>query len=346
MPLPASMDATWLDGSVQFNGQELRRADSGLFVGEGSAPLGVYGGIARHNDNSLAVTVNASDLITIQPGACAIPGNAGVGNGVYRTALGAAETGQLAARNATNPRIDRVIFRVLDTSVVGSHGAYTGRIEVLTGTPAASPAVPALPTLAIELARITVPATGGGVATVDSSWRQYLAAIGGVLPVPTAARLPVTPNAKWLKAVAIDTGREYTWDGTSWDNGAWIPYTPTYSHNAGSGAILDGAYSRHGRTINFRARIRFGSGFTLAAAAQLGLPVQRANYGGMDAQAHVSYLDTGSANYNGIGYMNQTGVSFWVPAANNSYGALSYTNPFTWVAGDEIWMNGAYEASA
>lgn len=218
MPLPVSMDATWLDGAVQFNGQELRRADSGLFVGEGSSPLGVLGGVARHNDNSLMVTVNASDLITIQPGAAIIPGNAGVGNGVYRTALGAAETGQLAARNATNPRMDRVIYRVLDTSVVGSHGAYTGRIEVLTGAPNATPAngMVTLPTLAIELARITVPATGGGVATVDSTWRSYAAAIGGTLPVPSAARLPATPNAKWLKAVALDTGKEYLWTGTQW----------------------------------------------------------------------------------------------------------------------------------
>lgn len=217
MPLPVSMDATWLDGAVQFNGQELRRADSGLFVGEGSAPLGVWGGVVRHNDNSLMVTVNASDLITIQPGAAVIAANAGVGNGVYRTALGAAETGQLAARNATNPRMDRVIYRVLDTSVVGSHGAYTGRIEVLTGEPNATPAngMVALPSLAIELARITVPATGGGVATVDSTWRTYAAAIGGVLPVPSVSRLPAS-GAKWTEAVAIDTGLEYRWSGSAW----------------------------------------------------------------------------------------------------------------------------------
>lgn len=215
MVLPASMDATWLDGAVQFNGQELRRADSALWTGTGAA-LGVQGGIVRHADNSLAVTVSVADVVTVQPGAVVIPGNAGTANGVYRTALPVAETGNLTARNATNPRIDRVIYRVLDTSVVGSHGAYTGRVEILTGVAGVSPALPALPTLAVELARINVPASGGGAATVDSTWREYAAAIGGILPVATKDRLPATPNAKWLKAIAIDTGVDYYWNGTAW----------------------------------------------------------------------------------------------------------------------------------
>lgn len=232
MVLPVSMDATWLDGSVQFNGQELRRADSGLFVGEGSTPLGVHGGIVRHSDSSLLVTVNASDVITVQPGAIVIPGNSGVANGVYRSALAAADTGTLTARNATNPRIDLVVFRALDTSVVAGHGAYTGRIEIITGTAAASPVVPTLPAMAQELARITVPATGGGTATVDLTYREFAAAIGGTVPVPTAARLPATPNAKWLRAVAIDTGVEYVWNSTAWvAQGALTSVTPTLDVN-------------------------------------------------------------------------------------------------------------------
>lgn len=298
MPLPVSMDATWLDGAVQFNGQELRRADASLWTGEGSTPLGVWGGITRHSDTSLAVTVNASDLITIQPGACVIAGNAGVGNGAYRTALGAAETGQLAARSATNPRIDRVIYRVLDTSVVGSHGAYTGRIEVLTGTPAASPAVPALPTLAIELARITVPATGGGVATVDSSWRPYAAAIGGILPVATAARLPATPNAKWLKAVAIDTGREYTWNGAAWIlDGTWVTYgvAITSEFGAYANASATGRYVIFGKTIHFAILGTIITAGTASGGVRLALPVAVNTGGGQVVAFGRENQSTGAA---------------------------------------------------
>lgn len=223
MVLPSNMDATWLNpSSVQYNAQELRRADAAMFNGDGQ-PFGVRGGIVAHGDNSLAVTVNGGDLVTIQPGAVVIPGNAGSGNGAYRAALGAAETGSLAVRNATNPRIDLLVFRVMDDDVVGTHDAYTGRIELIQGVAAGSPAVPALPSLAVELARITVPASGGGAATVDLSHRRYAMAPGGELLVPTAARLPSTATEtsganqrKWTRAVALDTGLEYRWDGTAW----------------------------------------------------------------------------------------------------------------------------------
>jgi hypothetical protein len=214
MPLPVSMDATWLNGSTSFNAQELRRADSANFDGDGTA-FGVRGGIVRHGDNSLAVTVNASDVVTVQPGAVAIPGNSGVGNGVYCSALGAAETGNLTARNATLPRIDLVVFRVLDTDVVAANPGYTGRVEIIAGTPAASPVAPALPLLAVELARITVPIAGGAAATVDSSFRTFASGTSAILAVTTSARLPVTA-AKWQRAVALDTGIEYRWSGTAW----------------------------------------------------------------------------------------------------------------------------------
>lgn len=215
MPLPVSMDATWLNGSTSFNAQELRRADAAEFNGDGSA-FGVRGGIVRHGDQSLVVTVNASDVVTIQPGAVVIPGNSGVGNGCYRSALGAAETGNLAARSATNPRIDLVVFRAYDDDVVTTHNLYTGRIEIIAGTPAASPVAPALPALAVELARITVPASGAGAATVDSSQRQYASGIGAELTVASFARLPASA-AKYQRARALDTGLEYVWSGTTWE---------------------------------------------------------------------------------------------------------------------------------
>jgi hypothetical protein len=218
MPLPVSMDATWLNGSVSFNAQELRRADASIFGGDGSA-FGVRGGIVLHSDTSLGVSVSAADVVTIQPGAVVIPGNSGVGNGCYRAALGAAETGNLAVRNATNPRIDLVIFRALDTDVVGTHAAFTGRIEILTGVAAASPVAPALPSMAVELARITVPPSGGPTATVDGSFRRFASAIGGRLTVASAGALPISAT-KWQEAVALDTGVDYLWDGAAWEGGA------------------------------------------------------------------------------------------------------------------------------
>lgn len=214
MAFPVDVDATWVNTGASYDAGELRRADAALFAGAGSA-LGVGGGIVRHGDTSLAVTVDASDNVTIQAGAVVIPGNAVAGTGVYRSALSASTTQPLAARDATNARIDLIVFRQMDTDVVGSHGAYTGRIDKITGTPSATPTAPALPSMAVELARLTVPASGGGTATVDSSFRTYATSVGGRLAVPTSARLP-SSAAQYSKAVALDTGTEYQFIGSAW----------------------------------------------------------------------------------------------------------------------------------
>ena len=50
--------------------------------------------------------MDGSDNVTVQPGAVVIPGNAVSGTGCYRTALSAATTNALAARDAVNGRID------------------------------------------------------------------------------------------------------------------------------------------------------------------------------------------------------------------------------------------------
>lgn len=221
MALPFDFDVTWLNpSSVQLDAGELRRADAAAFSGNGSA-FGVQGGIVRHGDTSLAVTVDGSDLVTVQSGAFVVPGNATAGTGCYRGSVSATTTGQLNARNATNPRKDLVVVRALDYDVVSGHGVgnYKGRLEIIAGTPSATPSTPALPTMAVEVARITVPQVGGGAATVDSSFASYATAIGGRAVYSTAARLPASA-AKGTQAVTLDTMAIYTHDGTGWTGGA------------------------------------------------------------------------------------------------------------------------------
>lgn len=223
MALPIDLESTWLNpASVQLDADELRRADSTIFT---------HSGVVRTNDTTLAVSVSGADIVTVQPGPVVVPCNATGGAGYYRFALAAVQTGALAARNATNPRIDLVIARQMDTDIVPAHGAYTGRIEILAGTPSATPSAPALPDLAVELGRITVPPTGGGAATMDATFRTYAAGAGGTLYVPTAARLPATA-AKWRQAIALDTGYAWVYNGTAWVTGDAtqnpIPHTVRY----------------------------------------------------------------------------------------------------------------------
>lgn len=205
MPTITTVDAAWTPAPIEFTDAEARRFDTAMFLGDGSNN-GVRGGIVRHGDNSLAVSVNGTDQVTVQAGAFVIP--AATGLGVYRGALSAATAATaLAARNGTNPRIDLIVIEATSSGAV---------VKTIEGTPGASPSAPALPAQHIELARVTVPAVGPGAVTVDSSWRAYAAGLGGTLYVPQANRLPGSGNQKGQRAVALDTGISHTWNGTAW----------------------------------------------------------------------------------------------------------------------------------
>lgn len=219
MPTITTVDTTWTNG-VAMDEAELRRADTAMFLGDGSAN-GVRGGIVYHGPNSLAVSVNGSDQVTVQAGAAVIP--AATGLGVYRASLAAATVATaIDPRNATNPRIDLVVFRA------------TGAVDIITGTPGSSPSAPPLPASSIGLALLNVPAVGAGAVTVDSSFRAYAAALGGTLCVANSARLPGSGNVVGQVATALDTGMDYRWTGTLWQ-----PASDTV--NGSLGADMTGA---------------------------------------------------------------------------------------------------------
>lgn len=203
------VDATWVHGGVTYDAGELRRADAALVASAG---------VLRSSDDALSVSVDGSDVVTVQPGSWVVPGDAVAGSGVWRGGIAAAVTGNLEARDATNGRIDVVVARQLDTDTVPTHGAYTGRIEIVTGAPSATPGIPDLPDMMVELARITVPASGAGAASVDSSHRAYATAAGGEIVAPTASALP-TDVATGQAGYALDTGTTYRFDGAAWQPG-------------------------------------------------------------------------------------------------------------------------------
>ncbi len=228
MPTITTVDATW-DTGVTMDASELRRADTAMFLGNG-ADNGVRSGIVRHGDTSLAVAVNGSDQVTVAAGAFVIA--SALGLGVYRGSLPAATSAvALTARNGTNPRIDLVVIQVNGTNAT---------LKTIDGNPSSSPTAPALPAQHIELARLTVPQVGGGAVTVDSSWRTYATALGGTLYVETAARLPGSGNQKGQRAVALDTGVEWVWNGTAWTGGVGtIGYAQRTSNQGGITTEVD-----------------------------------------------------------------------------------------------------------
>lgn len=108
----------------------------------------------------------------------------------------AAETLSLAASDPTNPRIDRVVVRLDRSSPVRSVA-----LAVLTGTPAPSPAAPALTrdatTWELSLAAVTVPAGASTIVAGNIADERSDETVCGY-SVPTW--LHAGPNAIWPAA--------------------------------------------------------------------------------------------------------------------------------------------------
>lgn len=112
--------------------------------------------------------------------------------GPYRVYNSADQNLTFADGNATNPRIDLVAFRVYDHFIDAS-GSTLAAIQVVQGTPSATPVAPALPStssLALWEVRVNagVSAGNGGInsnpgwAAARTDRRVYTVAAGGIRP--------------------------------------------------------------------------------------------------------------------------------------------------------------------
>lgn len=141
--------------------------------------LGCDGGVRM---NALALTAlkatpGVSGLtVSVAPGLCVIPGTDGVAQGPYVMASDDDVTVTLDAASGSQGRYDRIVAQVVDS---GTGATY--QITKVTGTPAASPSLPALPASSLALAAVLVPALANGPEdlTVTDARRQ-LGALGRV----------------------------------------------------------------------------------------------------------------------------------------------------------------------
>lgn len=350
MPTITTVDATW-DTGVTYDAAELRRADTTGFLGDGTTN-GVRGGIVRHGDTSLAVAVNGSDQVTVQPGAFVVP--AATGLGCYRGSLPAATSAVgLTARNGTNPRIDLVVIQIGTGSVA--------TVKTIDGTPGSSPSAPALPAQHIEIARLNVPQVGGGAVTVDTSFRTYTTGLGGVLPVESAARLPGSGNQKNQRATALDTGLGWVWDGTAWvpdvPLGAWTTYTPvltasTTNPTLGSGSTATGRTMAIGKMITAHYRIVFGSSGMAAGTGTylISLPVPPSTAWSNRLVGTGLALDVSANNLLPLilrvnGTASTLVMQFPATWPGGAASNLTHVNMYTWATGDELHGSITYEAA-
>lgn len=163
--------------------------------------------------HGLSVTV-AGLTATVAPGAAAISPTSGA-NGTY-VAVNAASLGlTISAQHATYSRIDRVIARIYDNEADGS-GQSKSDLQIITGTAAASPVAPTLPSGTEEIAQLSVGSAGNPIVVVDK--RRWAASAGGVLTVASYSTLPLSNPAlrKGQLAWTTDYNVLWAWTGTRW----------------------------------------------------------------------------------------------------------------------------------
>ncbi|MEU9400535.1 hypothetical protein [Streptomyces sp. NPDC048242] len=211
--------------TLTSNGLQLRRADSLLVMGDGTA-LGARAGV-RPGTGGLTVSLAGTTISVSAGGAVAYRS----GQGVYRVVLPTAWSGVLAAAHATYDRKDLVYLRVWDTDV-DSSGLRQGDVVYLPGTASATPQLPApgATEVYVPLGQITVPRSGGGAASVDTSIRPVTVAPGGILPGQSSA-----PSSPYVGQYYDDGTNLRRWNGGSWDTYQKVENVPWVLPALGTG---------------------------------------------------------------------------------------------------------------
>lgn len=159
--------------------------------------------------SSLAVTQNSPTgmSVLVASGWGAIVGTTQSNMGVYQFYNDASAIATIATANPSNPRIDRVCITVSDSYYSGLLNEVS--INVVTGTPAASPVAPATPDNSISLATIAVGAGVTSILTANITDTRVNVTtnlpVGDLTEVQGSTGITVTNGTGPIPTVAIDS---------------------------------------------------------------------------------------------------------------------------------------------
>lgn len=211
-----------------------------------SAVVSVRGGLVPSDGTDATVTAQGTPNMTVNvsPFQAVIPD--ANGRAYVYTSDSSVVSPAFATASGSHPRIDLLIARVYDNAagdsaattsltLPGSAGSITvqsvtGTVEIVTGTPAASPTAPALPnTRCIILSVVTVPTSATSIVTGDiassgggATRAPFTVAAGGMLPVTTFSALPAAAY-EGMPGWASDVNQPYVYDGAVWRPGGQGP---------------------------------------------------------------------------------------------------------------------------
>jgi len=333
---------------------------SGIILGgaRASTSLIARGGVNASLGNKLQVTQSGSPgmSVIVKSGHAAIMGTEGTKQGVYMCLNDADVTLSISAAHATLNRIDSIIFKVQDSQYSG--GSDTSSLVVVTGTPAASPAVPTLPANCIQLATVSIVANDTSITNGEiTDTRVYLAGMGGLITVANQAeRDALLGLYDGMCCWRRDTKNMEVYNGTDWGiiagrAAAWTDFSASLTITAGGGnptkgnSVYTARYKQNGKDVLYNFKISIGSTFS-AGSGTYNFLVPVAAETNRLAVGKVFVNDSGTALLTGICTFDSDTTHVVVFLANITGAALSATGPGTaWATGDTIVCSVVYEAA-
>lgn len=138
-------------------------------------------GVLDPDDGGLLVTeraAGASMSVDVAAGTCVVEGTEQADQYTYLCVFEDGDNLPVDSADPSDPRVDRVVVRVYDSAVSGT--VDKAEVEVLTGTPDASPEPPSVPDSAVTLALVTVNAGTASITDADVSDERPTGSAGGL----------------------------------------------------------------------------------------------------------------------------------------------------------------------
>lgn len=179
-------------------------------------------GVVQVGDLEVAASSTPGMSVTVSAGRAwirdASPG-ATENKGLYNFVNDGPETLSVEDSHATLDRIDRVVARVKDSDVSGAEDEAL--LEVITGTPASSPAAPALPASSLSLKEISVvhnatSVTGANLTGTPPRAKLHSSMIDSVAVVTSSTRPTGADRVTGMQIFETDTKRSWQWNGSEW----------------------------------------------------------------------------------------------------------------------------------
>lgn len=306
--------------------------------------------------------------VDVAEGALVIAGTEATFQGHYFAENRGVTNLAVSAGDVTNQRYDLVVATVEDTGYGGATSEW--RLEIVEGTPAATPLFPTVPANGFVLAVILVPVSASQIVDADITDirdssdsdgtttlinRGRASTVGGLIVVSSESNRPLVADVEVGQEIyEVDSGRGYrlgpgdVWQQINEDGESiWFTYTPstlgnfTYSSSTAKFSVKGKSVSVlfHG-VLDAVPTGDFELGLFHTAAS---------DWRGLVGIADASAVDTNATSrFAGAVGIEAAGTSIKIYERGGSVGATSTTVfnatvPFTWASGDTITLYFEYE---